>query len=103
MNIKNVNNFRFTTMKDTDFVYGRCDMKVDFKGRRVTPPENVRGDVARTYLYMSDRYGIKLSDGQQKMFEAWNKQDPVDKWELEKNRRIKAVQGNSNKYIEDLD
>lgn len=96
-------NFRFTTMQDTDYVYGRCDMKIDFKGKRVTPPENVRGDVARTYLYMSDRYGINLSSGQKKMFDAWNKQDPVSAWEKEKNKRIKKVQGNSNPYIENLD
>ncbi len=96
-------NFRFTTMNETDFVYGKCDMKIDFKGKRVTPPENVRGDIARTYFYMSDRYGISISDGQRKMFNAWNKQDPVDKWEIEKNKRIKSVQGNSNPYIENLD
>lgn len=96
-------NYRFTMMPDTDFVYGRCDMKIDFKSKAVTPPSNVRGDIARTYFYMSDRYGIKISDAQRKMFEVWNKQDPVDKWELEKNRRIKEVQGNSNKYIENLD
>jgi deoxyribonuclease-1 len=96
-------NFRFTTMNETDFVYGKCDMKIDFKGKRVTPPENVRGDIARTYLYMSDRYDIRISDGQRKMFDVWNKQDPVDQWEIEKNKRIKSVQGNSNPYIENLD
>lgn len=96
-------NFRFTTMNETDFVYGKCDMKIDFKGKRVTPPKNVRGDIARTYLYMSDRYDIRLSDGQRKMFDAWNKQDPIDQWEIEKNKRIKSVQGNSNPYIENLD
>lgn len=99
----NRSNYRFTTMKDTDYVYGKCDFKIDFKGKRVTPSENVRGDVARTYLYMSDRYDISISDAQRKMFEAWNIQDPVDSWEIEKNKRIKSIQGNSNPYIENLD
>lgn len=96
-------NFRYTTMQETDFVYGKCDFKVDFKGKRVTPAANIQGDIARTYFYMSDRYGIQISDAQRKMFEVWNKQDPVDEWELEKNRRIKKIQGNSNPYIENLD
>lgn len=96
-------NFRFAALSKTDFVYGQCDMKIDFKGKAVQPPANVRGDVARTYFYMSDRYGIRISDSQRKLFEVWAKQDPVDEWERVKNKRIKAVQGNSNKYIENLD
>lgn len=98
-------NYRFTSFEDAGVksVYGKCDIRIDFKGKRVAPPDNVKGDIARTYLYMSDRYKIKLSDGQRKMFEAWNKTDPVDKWEIEKNKRIKIVQGNSNPYIENLD
>jgi deoxyribonuclease-1 len=52
---------------------------------------------------MSDRYGIRISDAQRKLFEVWNKQDPVDEWERVKNKRIKELQGNSNKYIENLD
>lgn len=96
-------NFRFTTMNETDYVYGKCDFKIDFKGKRATPPANVRGDVARTYLYMSDRYDINISDAQRKMFNVWNKQDPVDAWELEKNKRIKSLQGNSNPYVKNLD
>jgi deoxyribonuclease-1 len=96
-------NFRYAALQQTDFVYGQCDMKIDFKAKAVQPPANVRGDVARTYFYMSDRYGIKISDSQRKLFEVWAKQDPVDEWERVKNKRIKDLQGNSNKFIEDLD
>lgn len=98
-------NYRFTTINETGVksVYGKCDIRIDFKGKRVSPPDYVKGDIARTYLYMSERYDIRLSDNQRKMFEVWNKQDPVDKWEIEKNKRIKVVQGNSNPYIENLD
>lgn len=95
-------NFRFAALTSTDFVYGQCDMKIDFKAKAVEPPANVRGDVARTYFYMIDRYGIRISDSQRKLFEVWNKQDPVDEWERERNRRIMKVQGNSNPYIEKL-
>jgi deoxyribonuclease-1 len=30
--------------------------------------------------------------------EAWDKQDPIDEWEIEKNRRIEKFQG-TNTYI----
>ena len=30
--------------------------------------------------------------------EAWDKQDPIDEWEIEKNRRIEKIQG-KNTYI----
>ncbi|WP_087107254.1 endonuclease [Halomonas citrativorans] len=36
---------------------------------------------------------------QQQLFEAWNRMDPVDEWELERNRRIAAIQGNGNPYV----
>jgi deoxyribonuclease-1 len=98
-------NFRFTTSNEVGVksVYGKCDIRIDTKGKRVVPPDYVKGDIARTYLYMSDRYDIKISDSQRKMFVVWDKEDPADEWEIEKNKRIKDVQGNSNPYIQDLD
>lgn len=97
-------NFRFAELSNSDFDYcDGCGFKIDFKSKRVTPMDSVKGQVARTYLYMSDRYDIDLSDAQRKMFEVWNKEHPVTAWELEKNRRVKAIQGNSNPYIQNLD
>lgn len=96
-------NFRYVADSDADFKYGRCDMRIDAKAKTVTPPENSHGVIARAYLYMADRYDLKLSDSQRKMFEVWNRQHPADAWEKERNRRIKAIQGNGNPYIEKLD
>jgi len=79
--------------------YGSCDIEVDSSIRRAEPPENVRGDIARVYFYMSDTYNINLSSQQKKLFKAWNKQDPADAWEKERNLRIEKVQGNKNPYI----
>ncbi|MBT6501159.1 MAG: hypothetical protein HOK67_14765, partial [Deltaproteobacteria bacterium] len=61
--------------------YGRCDVEIE--GRKVEPTERIRGNIARTYLYMDSIYpnrGI-ISKQNRKMFEAWSSADPVDEWE----------------------
>lgn len=93
-------NYSFTMLEGEPRVYGRCDMEVNFKARSVEPPLNRRGDIARTYFYMRDQYGLKISSKQLKLFIAWSKQDPVDQWELERNRRIGKIQGNLNAYVQ---
>ena len=50
--------------------------------------DEIKGDIARAYFYMSNTYNINLSDQERKMMEAWDKQDPIDEWEIEKNKRI---------------
>mgnify|MGYP005999096371 CR=1 FL=1 len=48
---------------------------------------------------MSDKYNINLSKQERKLFEVWNKIDPVSKWEIIKNDRVLELQGNSNPYV----
>ena len=48
---------------------------------------------------MSDKYNVNLSNQERKMFEVWNKFDPVDEWERIKNKRVYKLQGNRNRYI----
>ncbi|MDY0117212.1 MAG: endonuclease [Sulfurimonadaceae bacterium] len=36
---------------------------------------------------------------EQQKFQAWNKRYPADKWEIERNKRIKKFQGNYNLFI----
>lgn len=77
--------------------YGACDFEIGDK--RAEPRESVRGDLARAVMYMSDRYRIRLSDRDRRVLEAWNRADPVDEWEIERNRRIMKMQGNGNPLI----
>jgi deoxyribonuclease-1 len=42
-----------------------------------------------------------LADKNRKLFAAWAKEDPVDAWECERNRRIAALQGNPNPFVAD--
>lgn len=93
-------NYRYRMIADEKRLYGEpVNMEISFKTRSAEPPENVQGDIARTYFYMVDRYQIKISDQQQKMFIAWNNQDPVDSWEHKKNQLVKKLQGDENFYI----
>ena len=65
------------------------------------PIGGVRGEIARTYLYMDSVYpgrGI-ISKKNRKLFDAWNKSDPVDEWECERAKRIEKIQGNRNEVV----
>lgn len=80
-------------------LYGACDFEVSGKPKVTEPPDNVRGEAARIWLYMSDTYSIELTAAQRAMFEEWSKDDPVDSWERLRNERIDAAQGNVNPYV----
>lgn len=92
-------NYKFGIIAGENRVYGRCDAEVNFKQKRFEPTPNSRGDIARAYFYMADKYQVRLSPQQQQLLIAWNNQDPVSPAEIAKNRWIKSVQGNANPFI----
>ncbi|HZO00140.1 MAG TPA: endonuclease [Burkholderiales bacterium] len=79
--------------------YGACNFEIGGKPRVTEPREEVRGDAARVWLYMSGTYNIKLTAAQRAMFQVWSQADPVDSWELLRDTRIEAVQGNKNPFV----
>ena len=79
--------------------FGQCDVEIG--GRKVEPRPAIRGDIARTYMYMNAAYpgrGI-VSKKNRKLFDGWSAEDPVDKWECERARLIEKVQGNRNDVV----
>lgn len=92
-------NFRYDQISGPATQYGQCQFKVDFQNRRAEPPDNLKGDVARITFYMRDMYRLRLSSQQTRLYEIWSRQDPVDPIELERDRRIERIQGNSNPYV----
>ena len=79
--------------------FGKCD--VEIKNKKVEPKESIRGEIARTYLYMDSVYpdrGI-ISKKNRELFELWNQNDPVDEWECERAKRIERIQGNRNEVV----
>ncbi len=92
-------NYRFQQWNGVAGQYGACPMVVDFAKRRAQPPEASRGAIARAYLYMAQRYDLRIAEQQLKLFNAWNKQYPADAWECQRNRRIAQLQGQANPFI----
>jgi len=92
-------NFKFGMIQGESRVYGKVNIEIDFSSKKVEPNRYLYGDIARTYLYMRDRYGLRISKSQEKMFIAWNNLDPVTRWERKRNKIIKKLQGNDNIYV----
>ncbi|KAF1067998.1 MAG: Nuclease NucM [Pseudomonas citronellolis] len=97
------NNFSYAWLPSQPPQYGACPMVVDFKARKAMPRPQIRGMIARTYFYMSQRYGLKISSQDRKLFEAWNKQYPVESWERQRNQMVGCVMGWGNPYVGKVD
>ena len=92
-------NYAFGNISGEARNYGRVDFEVDAKRRIAEPQPRVKGNIARIYFYMEDRYGLTIDSDMKHMLKIWNKEDPVDNEERMRNRAIHSVQGNYNKYI----
>ena len=92
-------NFRFDFAEADGGQYGECRFDVIFKLKRARVKEDIRGIIARDYLYFNKQYGMKLSKQEMKKFKAWNKLYRPSEWEIERNNRIAKKQDNLNKFI----
>lgn len=75
------NNYKFGMLPSTQKQHGQCDFKIDFSDQVVEPRDQVKGQIARVYFYMHDRYDLRMSRQQQQLFLAWHKQYPPTEWE----------------------
>jgi len=92
-------NYGFGWLPQAPSQYGACPMVVDFKARKAMPRQQIRGMIARTYFYMSERYGLRLSRQDRQLYNAWNKQYPVEAWERNRNQRVACVMGHGNHFV----
>jgi deoxyribonuclease I len=92
-------NYRFGMLPATSALHGACPVRVDFKQQVFEPPAPVRGDIARTYFYMADKYNLSLSRAQQQLFMAWHQLDPVSPAEQQLNQRTRQHMGHDNPFI----
>ncbi len=92
-------NYRFGLIEGERRAFGRCDFEVDAKTRRAEPRPEIRGDVARASLHMEAEHGVRLSDAQRKLFEAWHRQDPPDAAERSRHDRVVRLQRRVNRWI----
>jgi hypothetical protein len=79
----------------------RLGQEVSGKGGTVfEPPVAHRGNVARAIFYFATRYKMKVSGAQEATLKKWNREDPVDAQEIERNNMVEDVQGNRNPYVD---
>jgi len=91
-------NYTFTQLSGEPRNYGAIDFEVDFKARKVEPPEYSKGQIARTYLYFKKTYDLTISKKQMQLYNAWNKQYPMTEKEKLIYKKIENIQGNEFIY-----
>lgn len=78
--------------------FGACAMKISHN--KMEPPDEVKGLIARTYLYMQAVYPrYSIGEPAESVLKAWAKKYPVTKWECVRAYRIEKVQGNANNFV----
>ena len=92
-------NFAMALFRGEPREFGSCD--VEIKDNKIEPRTSVRGDIARTYLYMNWAYPdqVSISSSTESLFKRWDRQDPVNEWGHERAKRIENFQGNINPFI----
>lgn len=81
-------NFRYAEApKDLAYTqYGNCKVYTDFTAKRFYPAHYSKGLIARTYLYMSEKYKIQLSKQERQLMESWDKMYPPNEYEKNRDR-----------------
>ncbi|WP_392562113.1 endonuclease [Orbus sturtevantii] len=92
-------NYNYSLFTKNFTQYGQCKSAVAFKARQFQPRDEIRGTIARTYLYMSDKYKLNLSRQNEQLMNAWNKMYEPSEWECKRNLLIAKIQGNDNTFI----
>ena len=90
-------NDRYGEIEGEEREFGSCTVE-DQKGL-FEPADDQRGDVARVWLYMNWKHGVEIPEDELRMFIRWTVTDPVSEWEIERDKRITAIQGNSNPWV----
>lgn len=79
--------------------YGACDFEVSRKLEVAEPMETIRGDIARVWLYMIERYGLKLPPDYVTTLNEWSVSDPVDQAERRRHAIIANEMGRKNPKV----
>ena len=103
------------------YTYLECKLGTNTGGKVVFEPRAChKGDAARALLYMAVRYnGVSgfgdwtfnylnkttlpaASEDSESVaiLLKWNKQDPPDKWEIDRNNYVQSIQGNRNPFVD---
>lgn len=79
--------------------FGACDFESDRDLELTEPTDEIRGDIARVYYYMRDTYDLVFPEDLITLLDNWDASDPVSQEEIDRNERIRAIQGTANKFV----
>ena len=91
-------NFRFGEIPYENRRYGQCDFEI--LNKIVEPRDSIKGNIARSYFYISRQYKISIAEIYENLLRRWHLFDPPDDWERDRNNLIEEVQGNRNTFID---
>jgi len=78
--------------------FGNCDFELNYK--QFEPPQNRKGDIARTYMYMEYIYKYNIINYNIKsLILEWDKIDPVDQYECSICKEKEKYQKNENIFV----
>ena len=85
-------NYSFVNSVPKEFELCKDGLRVN--KRKATPPDRVKGNIARIYMYMNERYPGRGIIGKKKktMFQEWNLSDPIDRNECQIYLKKKKIQ-----------
>jgi len=92
-------NYKYAELED-GFDFG-SDGRVYFKDKKLSPPEEKRGWIARVHLYMIDKYDLKLDQEYLRIIKEWSKISPTS-WECEYNGILEIEVGYFNQYTKNV-
>lgn len=69
-------------------------------GEFFEPPVRHKGNVARALFYFSVRYHLPISKVEESALRRWNKMDPPDSFEQQRNDEIFKIQGTRNPFVD---
>lgn len=85
-------------ISNKDSIIDGCKTKIS--SSYVEPRDEVKGFVARTYLYMTTTYQLNtLSNREKKLIQEWNEKYPVSDFEMVRALWIEKKQGNRNYFV----
>ena len=92
-------NYQIGLIKGETREFGKCDIEI--RNKKVEPAPEIRGDIARTYMYMKQSYPnyIQFEKSLKKLIIIWDRNDPVDNWECKRAEEISKIQGNFNHIV----
>ncbi|WP_168380699.1 endonuclease [Mycoplasma todarodis] len=106
------NNASFTSKNGS-----KLGTNANYGGQVFEPIDEFKGDIARAYLYFALSYHERIVSHVQakkvftpafpfihnnflKLYIKWAKEDPVDKFDIQRNREVAKIQGNRNPFVD---